>query len=77
MFVISPFLRPIFSITEPTNSSGTSIVRSSIGSHFTPLISLYITVGRDTKSSNPSLLIFSIRIDRCSSPRPDTLKLSD
>ena len=32
--------------------------------------------GRDTASSYPSRRMFSIRIDRCSSPRPDTLNLS-
>ena len=64
IFVISPFLLPIFSITTPTYSSGTSIVASSIGSHFTPSMILLIAVGLDTNSSNPSLLMFSISIER-------------
>ena len=37
-------------------------------------ISFIITSGFDTCSSNPSLLIFSISIDRWSSPRPDTVQ---
>ncbi|MNI25335.1 hypothetical protein D3C73_789800 [compost metagenome] len=37
---------------------------------------MYITVGRETNNSYPSLLIFSISIERCNSPLPETLKLS-
>ena len=36
----------------------------SIGSHLTPSISLIITFGLETKSSNPSLLIVSIKTDK-------------
>ena len=64
MLTISAFLLPSFSITFPTQSSGTFTTNSSIGSHFTPSISLKITLGRDTKSSNPSLLIVSINTDK-------------
>ena len=76
MFAISAFLLPNFSITFPIQSSGTFTTNLSIGSHFTPSISLNITFGRDTKSSNPSLLIVSINTDKCNSPRPHTSKLS-
>ena len=76
MFIISPFLLPSFSITVPTDSSGTFTTKLSIGSHFTPSISFIITFGRETKSSNPSLLIVSIKTDRCSSPLPETSKES-
>ena len=76
MFDISAFLFPSFSITFPTNSSGTFTTNLSIGSHLTPLISLMITFGRETKSSKPSLLIVSISTDKCNSPRPATSKLS-
>src|SRR5699024_4237858 len=41
-----------------------------------PSISLKITFGRDTWSSNPSRRIFSIRIDKCNSPRPETIHAS-
>ena len=57
-------------------SSGTFTTNLSIGSHFTPSISLKITFGRDTKSSKPSLLIVSISTDKCNSPRPQTSKQS-
>ena len=76
IFTISAFLLPNFSITFPTQSSGTLTTKSSIGSHFTPSISLKITFGRDTNSSNPSLLIVSINTDKCNSPLPDTSKES-
>ena len=76
MFVISAFLLPNFSMTFPTQSSGTFTTKSSIGSHLTPSISFIITFGRDTKSSNPSLLIVSINTDKCNSPLPDTSKES-
>src|SRR5450759_4589875 len=39
MFVISPLRRPIFSMTVPIDSSGTSTTSSSTGSLFTPSIS--------------------------------------
>ena len=76
MLTISPLRLPIFSITLPMQSSGTFTTNFSIGSHFTPSISFIITFGLDTKSSKPSLRIVSIRTDKCSSPRPDTSKLS-
>ena len=63
-------------MTLPIQSSGTFTTNLSIGSDFTPSISLIITFGRDTKSSNPSLLIVSISTDKCNSPRPHTSKLS-
>ena len=53
-------------------SSGTFTTSLSIGSHFSPFISLNITFGRDTNNSNPSLLIVSINTDKCNSPRPAT-----
>ena len=65
-----------FSITEPENSSSTSIVTSSIGSFFTPSISLYTTLGREIDNSKPSRRIFSIRTPICNSPRPDTSNAS-
>jgi len=58
------------------NSSGTSIVKYSIGSNFLPFSSLNITDGLETCNSNPSLLIVSIRTDKWSSPLPDTSKQS-
>ena len=57
-------------------SSGVSICTRSNGSHFTPSISLMITSGRDTCNSYPSRRMFSIRIDKCNSPRPDTIHAS-
>ena len=53
-------------------SSGTFTTSLSIGSHFTPFISFIITFGLDTKNSYPSLLIVSIKTDKCNSPRPAT-----
>ncbi len=70
------FLSPIFSITLPWWISSTSIVTFSYGSLVTLSIFFVITSGEDTPNSNPSLLIFSIKIDKCSSPLPDTLNLS-
>ena len=72
MLTISAFLLPNFSITFPTQSSGTFTTNNSIGSHLTPLISLKITFGLETNNSNPSLLIVSINTDKCNSPLPDT-----
>ena len=57
-------------------SSGTSTVSISYGSHFLPSISLITTCGLDTWNSIPSRRIVSIRMDRCSSPRPATLNVS-
>ena len=76
ILTISAFLGPIFSITAPMNSSGTSIVKYSIGSIFLPFSSLKITFGLETCNSKPSLLIVSIRTDKWSSPLPDTSKQS-
>ena len=76
ILTISAFLLPNFSITFPMQSSGTFTTSLSIGSHFTPSISLKITFGLETKSSKPSLLIVSINTDKCNSPRPHTSKLS-
>ncbi len=57
--------------------SGTLMTTSSIGSRVLPISSfLIMTSGFETASSYPSLLMFSMRMDRCSSPLPLTLKLS-
>ena len=71
-----PLLKPNDSITEPIQSSGASISTSSYGSHVTPSISFKITWGLDTCNSYPSLLIVSIKIDKCNSPRPLTIHSS-
>jgi hypothetical protein len=76
MSVSSPLRRPICSITEPWCCSSTSKITLSNGSCFSPSISFMITSGRDTPSSKPSRRMVSISTDRCSSPRPDTLKRS-
>ncbi len=60
----------------PLYSSSTSITTSSIGSSFLPPSSLNNTRGRDTESSKPSLLIFSINTPSCNSPRPPTSNAS-
>ena len=65
------------SITPPIYSSLTSICSSSYGSHFMPSISLIITLGLETSSSKPSRRIFSINIDKCNSPLPETIKFSE
>ena len=64
IFTIVPFLLAKLSITDPIVSVGASIRTSSYGSYFLPSISLIITSGFDTCNSNPSLLIFSISIDK-------------
>src|SRR5699024_8800762 len=76
IFSISPFRAPRDSMTAPVYSSGTSICTRSTGSHLTPSISLIITFGLDSCSSNPSRRIFSIKMERCSSPLPDTVQAS-
>ena len=43
----------------------------------TPSISLIITFGLETSNSKPSLLIFSIKIDKCNSPLPETIHDSE
>ena len=64
-------------MTGPMNSVGTSMVSSSMGSSISPLgPSFMMTLGRVTANSYPSRRMVSMRIDRCSSPRPLTLKVS-
>ena len=63
-------------MTLPMYSSGVSICTRSNGSHFTPSISFSITSGRDTCNSYPSRRMFSIKIDKCNSPRPETVQAS-
>ena len=75
--IISPRRGPSFSITAPRYSSGTSMASSSYGSSLSPLRPvLRITRGRDTWNSYPSRRIVSIRMERCSSPRPLTVHVS-
>ena len=76
MLVISPFLLVTASTAVPEYSSGKSMVNSSIGSHFTPSISLITTCGWPTCNSYPSRRIVSIRTDKCITPRPKTCHLS-
>ena len=72
ILINSALLLPNDIIMSPTNSLGTSINKSSYGSHLSPSISLMMTCGLLTSSSKPSLLIFSIKIERWSSPLPET-----
>ena len=73
MPVISPLRWASFSMTMPWNSSGTSMVRSSMGSSRCPSRRAWVmTSGRDTHNSMPSRRISSMRMPRCSSPRPET-----
>ena len=58
----------------PTNGSVVSISDARSVRKFAPSISRVIASGRDTWNSYPSRRIVSIRIDRCSSPRPETAK---
>ncbi len=51
MFVSVPLRLVASSITVPADSSGQSTLISSIGSHFTPSISLTITFGWPTCNS--------------------------
>ena len=48
---MSPFRAPIFSMTAPTDSLGTSTTRRSMGSHFLPSMVSYSTRGGDTWNS--------------------------
>ncbi|MNN68702.1 hypothetical protein D3C81_1844310 [compost metagenome] len=48
MLIISALRLPKDSMTAPMFSSGTSIIRRSIGSIFSPSISLMITSGLET-----------------------------
>ena len=75
MEVISPRRRVTMSIILLANSSGTLMVSSSIGSHFTPSISLKITCGCPTCNSYPSRRMVSINTERWRTPRPDTIHL--
>ena len=70
------FRLPIVSMIFPTNSSFMSRTISSSGSCLVPLIIFINTSGRDIQNSYPSRRIVSIRMVRCSSPLPETLKVS-
>ena len=76
MFLSVPLRLVASSITVPEQVSGQSTVSSSTGSHFLPSISLTITRGCPTCNSYPSRRMVSISTERCSTPRPNTLKLS-
>ncbi len=76
MLTRSPFRLPIFSITAPMHSSGTSATIRSIGSQTLPSMVLVSTRGVDTLNSYPSRRMVSMRMLRCISPRPATLKAS-
>ena len=71
-----PRLLPNISIDGPIYSSGVSTWTYSYGSQVLPSISFKITLGRDTWNSYPSRRKFSIKIDRCNSPRPETIHSS-
>src|SRR2546423_563609 len=67
---------PSFSMTTPRYPSGQSIISSSYGSSRSPLgPSRGMIRGRLTWNSNPSRRIVSMRMPRCSSPRPDTVNV--
>ncbi len=67
---------PTFSITTPRYPSGQSTISSSYGSSRSPFgPSRGMIRGRLTWNSNPSRRIVSIRMPRCSSPRPDTVNV--
>mmetsp|Transcript_30297 Transcript_30297/g.77258 ORF Transcript_30297/g.77258 Transcript_30297/m.77258 type:complete len:375 (-) Transcript_30297:982-2106(-) len=74
--VISPLRCANSSTTAPTYCSGTSTTASSYGSTVLPPISLVITLGGPISNSKPSRRMFSIRMPRCSVPRPDTTNAS-
>mmetsp|Transcript_5914 Transcript_5914/g.16563 ORF Transcript_5914/g.16563 Transcript_5914/m.16563 type:complete len:200 (+) Transcript_5914:498-1097(+) len=77
MSSICAFLAPIRPVTAPTCSSGTSMTASSKGSSLVPSSLFFVmTLGGPTQNSYPSRLMVSIRIPRCSAPRPLTSKLS-
>mmetsp|Transcript_11194 Transcript_11194/g.33574 ORF Transcript_11194/g.33574 Transcript_11194/m.33574 type:complete len:258 (+) Transcript_11194:754-1527(+) len=65
------------STTCPMCSWGTSTSASSYGSHFLSLIILVMTVGGPTANSYPSRLMFSMRMEMCRAPRPETMNESD
>ncbi|EKE28324.1 MAG: hypothetical protein ACD_3C00078G0001 [uncultured bacterium (gcode 4)] len=73
MSFIIHFLFPSFSITVPVFDSGTITITASIGSSFLFHSSLKITWGHPTCNSNHSLLIVSIRTDKCNSHLPETI----
>ena len=60
------------SITHPLKLSSTVITTYSIGSCLRPFSIRIITCGADTWISNHSLLMVSIKTDKCSSHLPDT-----
>jgi len=60
-------------IHPPRHSSGTSKYKVSYGSCIRPSISLRMTDGRLTKTSNPSRLIVSTSTATCMAPRALTL----
>ena len=73
MSVISALRAPSASITVPMYSSGTSMISCSRGSSLLPVSSYRkMTSGLETASSYPSRRMVSMRMDRCSSPRPET-----
>jgi hypothetical protein len=72
IFDIKPFLLPSSAITDPSFQAGTETDTFSIGSIFTPFSSCIITTGAQTCNSNHSLLIVSIRTDKCNSHLPAT-----
>src|SRR6185503_12796836 len=71
----SPLRLPTSSITPPMFFSGTSTTRYSIGSSSAPVSLSFrmITCGLLIDSSYPSRRMFSMRMPRCSNPRPLTL----
>ena len=74
MLVTLPLRLARFSITLPSCSSGTSTQTCSKGSQRVPSISLYRTVGRETRSSKPSRRIVSTSTAICMAPRALTRK---
>jgi hypothetical protein len=76
IFIISHFLFQSFSITDQADSLGTETATLSIGSILTQFSICIITSGAQTCSSNPSLLIVSIKTDKCNSHLHETIKLS-
>src|SRR5438093_597318 len=76
ILAMAPRRGPIFWVTAPMCSSGMSMTRYSMGSSVWPPSVRVMIVGLPTSSSNPSRRIISIRMASCSSPRPDTRKVS-
>ena len=71
-----PRRNPISWVVTPTNSSGASTVRRSIGSCTFPSMTFVTTCGLPTVSSKPSRRIISTNTASCSSPRPCTSQVS-